>query len=288
MEKKNRYLLCLGMMAMLLASCGDSTPVMAPIEAMYAQTGPSEVITLDIKDSPGKKLYKIYHPKELTSGHPIIVWGNGSHALPSDYDGLLTHLATWGFVVIDTYSSSTGTGAELVAAAQYMVEQNSTSSSIFHGRLDPTRVGVAGHSQGSTGAINAHTHFTAGALIKTVVSIALPALHWCDPEDVYDTSRIEVPFFIMGGTGDGLISPLSSNTLAYDNTPATLPAAMAMAIDAGHNAIQGTGNNHRGYLTAWMSYQLKDDPTARAAFAGDSPEIMTSPGWRNVSTRNLE
>lgn len=279
---------CLGMMAMLLASCVTPQPVMAPIEAMYAQTGPSEVTTQDIQDSSGKKLYKIYHPKELTSGHPIIVWGNGSHALPPDYDGLLTHLATWGFVVINTYSSSTGTGAELVAAAQYMAEQNNTSSSTFHGRLDPTRLGVAGHSQGSTGAINAHTHFAAGALIKTVVSIALPALHWCEPEDVYETSRISVPFFIMGGTGDGLISPLSSNKLAYDNTPSTLPAAMAMAIDADHNAIQGNGNNHRGYLTAWMSYQLKDDPAARAAFAGDNPEIMTSPGWQNTSTRNLE
>lgn len=275
-------------MVMSLASCGDSSPVMAPIEAMYAQTGSSEVATLDIKDGSGKKLYKIYHPRELTSGHPIIVWGNGSHALPEDYDGLLTHLSTWGFVVIDTYSSTTGTGAELVAAAQYMVEQNSTAGSIFHGRLDPTRVGVAGHSQGSTGAINAHTNFAAGALIKTVVSVALPALHWCDPEDEYDTSRLGVPFFIMGGTGDGLISPLSSNKLAYDNTPSTLPAAMAMAIDADHNAIQDTGNNHRGYLTAWMSYQLKDDSTAREAFAGDSPEIMTSPGWRDVATRNLE
>jgi hypothetical protein len=280
-------LLCI--LAPALVSCGAAPELTrGPIEAVYAQPGAFEVSSFVVKDGANKNLYKIYHPVELTSGHPIIVWGNGTHALPSNYDELLTHLATWGFVVIDTYSTTTGTGAEILGAAEYMAARNDAPDSPFFGKLDPDRIGAAGHSQGSTGVINAQTRFERGPRIKTVVSIALPDLRWCDPEDKYDTSLLTASFFIMGGTGDGIVSPTSTNTKAYGNTPPGLPAAMAMAEGAGHTAIEGDGSHHRGYLTAWMRYQLANDPTAREAFAGDTAELKNQPRWRDVALKNLE
>jgi len=280
---------CLSLAVLTTVSCGAAPELTrGPIEARYSEPGDFEAVSFVVKDDANKDLYKIYHPVQLTSGHPIIVWGNGTHALPSNYDKLLTHLATWGFVVIDTYSTTTGTGAEILGAAEYMVSRNGTPDNPFHGKLNPDKIGAAGHSQGATGVINAHTHFENGSLIKTVVSIALPDLRWCDPEDKYDTSPMTASFFIMGGTGDGIVSPTSTNAKAYGHTPPGLPAAMGMAEGANHTAIEGDGSHHRGYLTAWMRYRLSDDPTAREAFVGDAAEIKNQSRWRDVALKNLE
>ncbi len=247
-------------LALALGGCGtapeSATFEPGVIEARYAESGPEAVTTSIIGDDAGNDLYKIYHPTDLKAGLPLIVWGNGTGASPATYDALLTHLATWGFVVVDTYVKNTGTGAEILAAAEYMVAESGASDSKFYGKIDASKVGLAGHSQGSTGVINAHTNFEHGSMVKAVVSIALPALKWCDPEDVYDTSRLSVPFLLLGGTGDGIISPVESNQAAFDGTPKSLPAVMGMAIGSEHSEIEGDGGRHRGYLTAWMRFQL--------------------------------
>ncbi|QRN93189.1 alpha/beta hydrolase [Archangium violaceum] len=282
------FAMSLTLAALLLSSCTAAPPVRGAIESRYAEPGPLAIGTELITNDRGEALYQTYFPEPLTTGHPVIVWGNGTDALPSNYDALLRHLASWGFVVIDTFETHTGTGAEILAAARYLVSRHETPGSRFSGKLDVRRIGAAGHSQGSTGVINSHTNFEAGSLITTVVSIALPALRWCDPEDKYDTSRLAIPFLILGGTGDGIISPAADNQRAFDRTAPGVPAAMAIASGASHNEIQGDGGMHRGYLTAWMRYWLAQDGEARAAFAGDMPELAHHPGWLHVALKNLE
>ncbi|RAI85917.1 chlorophyllase-like protein [Paenibacillus pabuli] len=258
------------------------------VEEKYALPGTYEVDTLEIKDKQGEKLYRVYSPQSTDVLHPVIAWGNGTGALPDNYDQLLRHLASWGFIVIDTYSQTTGTGKEIMAAIEYMLSENEVTVSPFYHRIQKDQVGAAGHSQGSTGVINAHTNFENGDLIKTVVSIALPDLKYCDPEDVYDTSALKVPFFVIGGTRDFIISPSDSNKLALNNTSPDLPILMAMARGAAHTAIEQDGGQHRGYLTAWMRYQLMNDSDARTAFVGKHAEIGANNHWKDVTSANLQ
>ncbi|WP_171056211.1 alpha/beta hydrolase [Paenibacillus sinopodophylli] len=258
------------------------------LEEKYALTGSYQVEALEISDKQGEKLYKVYYPSENQLKHPLIAWGNGTGALPEQYDELFRHLASWGFVIIDTYSTTTGTGKEIIASIEYMLAENDKPDSPFYQRIQPDRVAAAGHSQGSTGVINAHTNFESGDLIQTVVSIALPELKYCDPEDVYDTSALKVPFLILGGTRDFIISSSASNKLALTNANASIPAMMAMAKGAAHTAIEQDGGKHRGYLTAWMRYQLLNDSDAKKAFAGDQAEILTNNNWKDVESARME
>lgn len=259
------------------------------IEQRYAQQGSYHVKVEEVKSTSGEALFRIYYPAfQEEESYPIISWGNGTSATPDRYDELLTHLASWGFIVIDSYSMTTGTGKEIVEAIDYLRNENELANSLFYKKIQMEHIGVAGHSQGSTGVINAHTNYISGSLIKTVVSIALPDLKHCDPEDVYDTSRITVPFFIMGGTRDFLISPVSTNRLALYSTNASTPVMMGMAKGAAHTAIEGNGGNHRGYLTAWMRYWLLDDQEAIKAFRGDSSEIMHNTNWLDVIQANMD
>lgn len=259
------------------------------IEQRYAQQGSYQVKVEEVKSTLGEALFRIYYPTfQGDESYPIISWGNGTGATPDRYDGLLTHLASWGFIVIDSYSQTTGTGQEIVEAIDYLSNENQLASSLFYQKIQTENIGVAGHSQGSTGVINAHANYKSGSLIKTVVSIALPDLKHCDPEDVYDTARITVPFLIMGGTRDFLISPVSTNKLALHSTNASTPVMMGMAKGAAHTAIEGNGGNHRGYLTAWMRYRLLDDQEAMKAFHGDSSEMMHNTNWVDVIQANMD
>lgn len=258
------------------------------IEQRYAQQGSYLVKVEEVKSTSGEALFRIYYPAfQEDESYPIISWGNGTGATPNRYDELLTHLASWGFIVIDSYSTTTGTGKEIVEAIDYLRNENQRANSLFYQKIQMDLIGVAGHSQGSTGVINAHTNYISGSLIKTVVSIALPDLKHCDPEDVYDTARITVPFLIMGGTRDFLVSPVSTNQLALNSTNASTPVMMGMAKGAAHTAIEGNGGNHRGYLTAWMRYRLFDDQEAMKAFHGDSPEMMHNTNWVDVIQANM-
>ncbi|OAB38926.1 alpha/beta hydrolase [Paenibacillus glacialis] len=258
------------------------------IEEKYASPGEYKVEAVDISDEVGEKLYKIYYPQLPNSKHPLIAWGNGTGALPEQYDELFLHLASWGFVVIDTYSTTTGTGKEILDAIEYMLAENDAPTSLFYQKVQSDQIAAAGHSQGSTGVINAHTNFDRGVVIKTVVSIALPDLKWCDPEDVYDTSALKVPFFVMGGTRDFIVSPASSNKLAVSHANLDIQVMMALAKGAGHTAIEQDGGKHRGYLTAWMRYQLMGDSQAMRAFVGDDAEILTNGDWKDVISVNSQ
>lgn len=275
-------------LSFILVNSVSATFETGSVEERYALPGTYEGDTMEIMDDHGEKLYRIYSPQSTDVSHPLIAWGNGTGALPDNYDELLRHLASWGFIVIDTYSQTTGTGKEIMAAIEYMLSENEATVSPFYHRIQKDRVGAAGHSQGSTGVINAYTNFENGDLIRTIVSIALPDLKYCDPEDVYNTSALKVPFFVMGGTRDFIISPSDSNQLALRNANPDLPALMAMAKGAAHTAIEQDGGQHRGYLTAWMRYQLMDDLEARDAFVGNNAEIETNDHWKDVTSANLQ
>jgi pimeloyl-ACP methyl ester carboxylesterase len=250
------------------------------IEAHYKVAGPWAVATAD---APG---YKLYYPADLGAGgvkHPIITWGNGTGAVPTQYSGLLNQLASWGFAVVASTDTTTGTGSEMIAAAQYLIARNTDSSSIFYGKLDVTKVGAVGHSQGAGGSVNTATK--SGGLIDTVVPIALPAPIWVGSGDKFYVDQLACPVLFVSGANDTLISPNSALQTYYGQVPGA--AAKAQLKGADHNTIQGTGGGFLGYVTAWLMYQLQGDTYARGAFAGTTPELNTNAGWQNQVEKNL-
>jgi pimeloyl-ACP methyl ester carboxylesterase len=249
-----------------------------PIETAYAARGTWAVTTTTVGSE-----YVIHHPTDLGAGgfhHPIITWGNGTDAVPSQYPGVLDQLASWGFVVVASTGGRLARGVEMLAGATYLVARNSDSSSIFYGKLDTAAVGAVGHSQGAGGAVNAALR--SNGLIRTVVPIALP--FWAAPGDEFDLPRLTVPVLLVSGANDWISSPRTI-TGYYNQVPG--PAAKASLKDADHNTIQGSGGGFLGYVTAWFRYRLCDDAVARGAFVGSRPEFVTNSGWTNQAGKLL-
>ena len=283
--------------------------VQAPVERVYAAQGPwavSERAGVGCCASSGAG-YDVWYPTELRHAavrHPIVTWGDGTSAVPSQYDYLLRHLASWGFVVIAAHNSDTGSGQDLIDAAKYLIRQNNTPSSIFYRALDPTGVAAVGHSQGATGAINALAD--SGGIVSTAVAFEIPAQMFCSSTvRCTDTRKLNSgSVFFVNGSGDSPISPstqpipwqdvgLQSDLAYYQATPEVVSKVWATAIGPSHNDVQGQPDCARasvpcvvgvgpylGYPTAWLMDRLQYDQRAHTAFARGG-EFYTAPGWTN-------
>ena len=249
-----------------------------PIEAYYSSAGLwATSNTCNWTDASGH-VYDLFYPTQLGAGgfkHPILTWGNGSFGQVSGYKDLLDHLASWGFVVVAAISGWTGTGDEMLVGAQDMVGLNSDSSSMFFNTLNTDAVGALGHSQGAGGTVRATLH--SGGLIKTALPICLPAPIWVNHSDAFNLSLMTVPVLFLGGNNDWIISSPLALLAYFLEVPGA--AALLDLNGADHLTIKGDGDGYRGYLTAWMMYQLQGDQYARGAFLGDPPEANTNTNW---------
>jgi hypothetical protein len=273
--------------AWLLPSSRSGVPTAeaaSAIETFYRAAGSWAVSTGTASAFGGT--YKLYYPTNLGAGgvrHAILTWGNGTNATPSKYNGLLTHLASWGFVVIASNSGQTGLGTQILDGATYLVNQDANPSSIFYQKLDIANVGALGHSQGAGGTLNATIN--SGGLITSALTVALPdPFWWTTPVPNMAAFPSSAQIFFVRGTSDFLAT--ESAALNWYN-PVPGGAAKAAQKNAGHNEVQSATTRLKGYVTAWMMYTLRNDVYARGAFVGSPPELNTNTAWQNVAEKNL-
>jgi pimeloyl-ACP methyl ester carboxylesterase len=230
------------------------------IDETYSDAGPYATTYKRVDD------FTIFYPSQLEGYHPIITWGNGTMAPTVIYSPFLTHLASWGFVVIASHSVLTLSGEDLIAGIDYLIEQNDTATSEFYGMLDTDRIGTAGHSQGGGGAINAATD----ARVSCAVPIT-PA-----PGGI---RRVDGPVLLIAGSDDVIISAALVRSTCYN--PATGPTVFAIAEEMGHVGFAAEAG---GYITAWFMYHLQGDEYAGDAFTGEC-EICSNRKW-DVEMKN--
>src|ERR1700761_849347 len=66
----------------------------------------------------------VFRPVELKAGAPVILWGNGTGTQPMDYQALLHHLASYGFVVAAAITPNAGSGSEMLHCLDYLTAEN--------------------------------------------------------------------------------------------------------------------------------------------------------------------
>ncbi|WP_327097686.1 hypothetical protein OIE68_02055 [Nocardia vinacea] len=296
------------------AAAPDFQPARA-VEATYYQAGPHPVAartSTDCCTSTGDA-YDIWYPADLGASatrYPIITWGDGTDAHPVQYAYLLSHLASWGFVVIAPNLTSTGTGTQMLDAVTYLTEQNRDPASVFYGKVNTESVGAMGHSQGGLGALNALAR--SGGAIETAVPIEMPFQALCNTLPVVpdgscvDTSTLASgSVLIVSGTADPIapsyqIAPqqqIGQQSMQgyYDALPASLPKAKAALKDANHNDIQGQPGctnygctagvgGYLGYLTAWFMDRLRGDSHAHSAFVAGTGELLHNAHWADQAS----
>ncbi|MQY05822.1 poly(ethylene terephthalate) hydrolase family protein [Actinomadura macrotermitis] len=218
----------------------------------------------------------LYYPSDIAKSprrHPVIVWGNGTFAIPVIYDGLLRHWASHGFIVAAANTAFSGSGQEMRAGIDLLAKADKQSGSPFHGKVDLKRIGASGHSQGGAGTVNAAQD------PRIITSVPI------QPGGRADPSRLHGPTLYLAGQYDVIVSPASVRSL-YESS-GQVPAIYAERAGATHFTPLGDGGDYRGITTAWFRLQLMGDERARGLFFGDHCGICSSPAWP-VVTRNAK
>lgn len=233
-----------------------------PVETKFAAEGDWATTVTRITG------YNIYHPRDLGRNgfkHPIITWGNGTGATPDDYNEFLLHMASHGFVVIATHSRAVASGVEMIGGVEYLIEQNSNSSSKFYNAIDTDAAGATGHSQGARGSLNVAKN----PLIKAICPMEPGPI---DPNSIVFGG----PMFLIGGGADRIV--VVSELVEPIYAVSTVPTIMGVLAGATHFTPANTGGGMAGYVTAWFAAQLMDDDFAKTAFYGDC-EICNHEDW---------
>lgn len=245
------------------------------------------------------KKYEIWYPADMKKGekYPLVIMVNGTGVKASQYKEVFKHLASWGFIVAGNEDDNSRTGESSAATLDFLLSLNNDENSKFYGMIDVENIGIAGHSQGGVGAVNAVTMQKNGSMYKAVftASTTSPALSEVLGDDwKHDMTKINIPCFMVAGTGIGDagknndknasegqgICPLWSLNESFDNVRNTAVTGRLKNKDHGDMLRYADG-----YMTAWFMYYLKGDSDSRKAFFGKNAEISDNDNWQDVNIR---
>lgn len=273
----------------------NATPA-GEIEKKYTEMGPLEVSAFE-KEAEGEdfKKYEVWYPAEMKDNgkqYPLVIMVNGTGVKASAYKEVFRHLASWGFIVAGNEDEFSWSGASSAKTLDFMLQENEAEGSVFYQHIDTGNIGIAGHSQGGVGTINAVTDQYNGDLYKAMWTASAThidlanGLGW-----PYDVSKVTIPYMMVAGTGiadggDGVegsssvgIAPLFSLQANFDAVSDEVPKVMAREKDKDHGDMLRYAD---GYMTAWFMYWLQGDEDAGKAFFGENAEILLNPNWQDV------
>ena len=176
--------------------------------------------------------------------YPVVLFSHGFAGFPEQSADLVTHLASWGFVVIApdhverSLSGLLGTAAKgvtpredpevLSASLDAVIADAKADGSPLGGLLDLDKVAVAGHSAGASAAyLTASSDDRVKAFIAYSVGTGRPDANG----KVAERPVPDVPGMVMIGSADGIIEPSASQKVYEGMEP---PKYLVEIADAGH------------------------------------------------------
>lgn len=256
------------------------------IEARYTAMGEHEVKFVKFDAFQNYKAYEIWYPADLDNNnqqYPLVIMANGTGVPASKTKAIFKHLASWGFIVVGNEDEFSWNGFSSYMSLNYMLKLNKNIDSIFYQKVDTENIGIAGHSQGGVGVVNAVTNYDNGSMYKAIFAASptcnqlAAGLEWD-----FDLSKINIPYFSVAGTGKldaETISPLDQMKEDFKTIPNIMPKIIARRTGIDHGQ---TISHADGYMTAWFMYWLQGDTKAGNAFFGDHAEILANPNWQDI------
>jgi hypothetical protein len=222
--------------------------------------------------------FSVYRPGAWREGEklPIIVWGNGTCAWPEAYGALLRYVASHGFVIFAPNSRWVGDAVALKKGLDFAFAANDDSKSPYYQRLDTTKVGAMGHSQGSSGTANV----ASDARVKAVIL-------WNG-----GTSATK-PFLAVSGDGDiGDVTPASyrSGLEGARTKGAWLFYHMILQMSdvPGHLTLVTQPARVVEPAVAWWKYILHGDADSKSYFVGPDCKLCNGKDEFEFGQKDLE
>jgi len=207
--------------------------------------------------------------------YPVITWGNGTCGQTEIYGALLRYVASYGYVIVAANSRFTGGNNAMTKTIDLAESFNKAPKSIYYERLDLTKIGAMGHSQGGSAAVTAANDIR----VKSVI--------------IWNASTsASKPFLTVSGERDltGYTAPSMSSAIRTSTQPAAylfyhkVPKTGAVS---GHLTLTTQPERVVAAATAWWDYMLKGDVKARDMFVGVSCGLCNHPDEYDYGEHNL-
>jgi hypothetical protein len=257
---------------------GSCTGSALPPVSDYGARGPYDVTV--VNDTGPTGLYTMFRPTQLGANgfkHPPATWGNGIGTTPSVYTELLSTVASHGFVVIA--SNSTTVNAQLMTEGlDWLISQNDLAGE-FQGKLAVGCAITIGYSLGGGGAVNAGSH------PNVVTTVSFHGLQGA-------AESLSGPLFLLTSTNDSFVTKAQFVQPCYDRST-TVPTVMATLEVAeepsfmGHLIPLNDAQGERAPAVAWLRYWVYGDQAARRWFYGSDCTLCSSP-WTDIQRKNAE
>ena len=235
--------------------------------------GPFEIEVQESLD--GLDTHILIAPKDLGRDgikHPIIVWINGAGTGSSGYRNMLDNVAAHGFFLLDDKQSTFEVPPEVEAqraAIGWAIEQADKQGGPYFGKLDTSRIAIAGHSLGSVSTFGNLSDMR----IKTSIHMAGGVTG--NPQGVDETwlQDLHVPAMFLVGDRDS--NGLQRVKDDYAQAPTSIPVFFGLLAGVSHTDefTQPNGGRWGRILISWLRWQLADDPSFAKAFEGASCEF---------------
>lgn len=270
------------------------------IEAKYTDLGTYAVSYAEF-NADGKVWgkYEVWYPSEMKESvtYPVVVMANGTGTKASQYREVFKHLASWGFIVVGNEDDNSRTGESSATTLDFILSLNENKASDFFRRIDTENIGIAGHSQGGVGALNAVTEQPNGNMYKAIWVASTTSRYHADEMNKNDSgwscdpSNIRIPIFMVAGTKDFDAGNMTeySETLPEGKAQGICPlwwlneCYSSISDDVNKVVARQVGKDHGdmlrsadGYMTAWFMWLLQSDEEAAKVFMGENPELLTN------------
>jgi len=287
----------LATMAALISSVSAQAPA-PPQPRPVAPTGPGTGPYSAISEvDPGLPTHTIFRPANLddlgSARLQVLAWANGGCAnSPRGFEPFLAEIASHGFLVIAIGATPPLEGQtsykQLTQAIDWAEAQSARPGAKYRGKIDLSKVAVAGQSCGGLQAIEASfdprvttTMVCNSGVLNT--SARAPAMPVNVSKDML--AKLHTPmFYLIGGPKDIAYPNATDDVARIDKVPAVM-----MNLDVGHGGTyrETNGGEFGKAAVAWLKWQLKGDQAAKKMFVGADCGFCSSDAWK-IEVKNLK
>ncbi len=219
--------------------------------------------------------FVVLFPNDLQTSnktYPVAVWANGTKCSPSLYTSLLIAVAKEGYIVVACGDTMAKDGKSQSKEIDYIFAENANKNSVFYQKVDTSRVGAFGQSQGGASCVNcANSDSRVGA----IVSIA-------GASTAEEASLLTVPTLFLTGTSDYIV--LASSWVEPSFEACNAPCAYASLKNGVHTSFLLCPQTYADYTVKWFNAWLYEDGSKSAFKYGG--ELDKDSNWTDFRAKN--
>jgi hypothetical protein len=224
----------------------------------------------------------IYYPT-ATGSYGVIAVSPGFTAYQSSISWIGSRLASHGFVVITIDTNSTSDqpdsrARQLKAALDKVVSNASSRTNVLYGKVDSSRMAVAGHSMGGGGSLAAVRDYPQ-------LKAAVPLAPWHSTKNF---STVRAPTLIIGADGDSVASVSTHSIPFYNSIPSSTPKGYLELNNEDHFFPQDSGEYGLvgKYMISWFKRFVDNDTRYSPFLCGAPHQQQVANTLRIAAARN--